>query len=450
MAGGPGRRPAGSLCEHGRDMAAASPHPPTSVALVSAVLPEPRDAGKKIMVAGLLAYWRQRVGAENVHLVLMGHEGADTSQVGAVVHHVARPTRGQQVASVLRRSLVTGRHTLQESVLYAAPARAKIAEVLEQIGADVEIFDTVRMGQYAEEIPPRPGVHRVVFLDDLFSVRYERMLELLRDRPDVDFDPLGDFRNHLPGVAGRVADRRPVRRGLLRWEKAVVARRERAMARLFDTALLVSREEAGRLRHLVPGANVHVLPPCIAADELSRHPEPDAPTFVMIGLLTLAHNLDAAQVFLEECLPGLLEKLPDARVHIVGRGAPDSLRAQAARFHGAVSVDGYVEDLDALLARATALVMPLRFGSGIKIKVIEALAHGVPVVGTSVGAEGLDTGDDSGVVVENDPDRYGAVLADLVDPGRNLRLSQAARRHYEDCYAEQAAFRRYDTAFARP
>ncbi len=433
-----------------RDPLAASPKgavAPRSVAIITNVFPEPRDSGKKVMIAAVLAYWRSRVGADRVHLVLVGNEVAETTGVDVVVHRVARAGVVRQVLNVLGRSLLTRRHTLQESALYSPKARHELASVLEKVGADLEIFDTIRMGQYAEEIPARPGVRRIVFLDDLFSVRYQRMLTLMREHPEVDFDPLGDFRANLPGVVGRIADRRLVRRALLTWERSVVAQRERRVAELFETALLVSPEETRRLSELSPGARVRELRPVLDVPARQRLPAPERPTFVLLGLLTLAHNADGAQVFLDECLPGVLRALPDARIHIVGRGAPPSL-AEAASEHGeAVAMDGYVEDLDALLGRATALVMPLRFGSGIKIKVIEALARGLPVVSTPVGAEGLETGADRGILVESDPARFGAVLAQVADPERNRALSAAARRHYEDRYTEKAALRSYDEAF---
>jgi hypothetical protein len=269
----------------------------------------------------------------------------------------------------------------------------------------------------------------------------------MREHPEVDFDPLGDFRANLPGIVGRLADARLARRALLTWERRVVTKRERRMAELFETALLVSPEEAHRLAERVPTARVREMRPTLDVPAGRRNPDPARPTFVLLGLLTLAHNADGVQVFLDVCLPELLRAVPDARVHVVGRGAPQSVVDAAATFGDSVSMEGYVDDLDALLSRATALVMPLRFGSGIKIKVIEALARGLPVVSTPVGAEGLETGEERGILVEQDLVSYGVVLAGLVDAERNRALSISARRHYEDRYAEDVVFRSYDEAF---
>lgn len=415
------------------------------MAVVTAVVPEPRDSGKKVVLAGLLAYWRSRVGRDNLHVVLVANEppGVD---LGAVVHPVGRPTSAEQFRSVLLRS-GTGRHTLQESALFSPRIRDQVAATLEEVGADLEIFDTVRMGQFAELIPRRPGVRRVAYLDDLFSVRYDRMLQLMREHPATDFDPLGDFRTHLPSWAVGGVERRWVRRALLAWERRAVARREDEMARAFDSVLLISPEEVRHLAVRVPGARVEELPPSVAARRYERCPDPTRPVFVLMGLLTLAHNADAARVFLESCMSEVRRRLPEARVHIVGRGAQASLEEAARAYGGAVSVDGYVADLDALLSRATALVMPLRFGSGIKIKVIEAFAHGVPVISSPVGAEGVRTGPAYGVLVASDPQAVADAMVELADPERNDALSAAARRHYEEHYSVEACARQYARAF---
>ncbi|GAB3661879.1 glycosyltransferase family 4 protein [Nocardioides korecus] len=424
------------------------PAAPRSVVLVSGVFPHPRDSGKKVMVAGLLDYWRRRVGADQVHLVLVGGGEVDLDQVDAVVHRVDRPGARTQLRSVLVRSVLTRGHTLQESALYSASVRRRLADLLGEISADLEVFDTVRMGQYAEEIPVRPGARRVIFLDDLFSVRYERMLALMREHPEVDFDPLGDFRANLPAAVGPVADRRVVRRALLAWERAVVARREQAMAELFETVMLVSPEETRRLAGRVPSARVRELRPVLDLAAPERPPLSGPPVFVLLGLLTLAHNADGVESFLERGMSGLLTAVPDAIVHVVGRGATPRIEAAAAPWGDAVRLEGFVDDLDGLLNRATALLMPLRFGSGIKIKVIEALARGLPVVSTPIGAEGVETGADRGILLVPDASAVGEVVRDLRDPARHLQLSGAARRHYEERYSLRAAFATYDEAFA--
>lgn len=417
-----------------------------SVAIISAVAPYPVDAGKKVVLAGLLDYWTDRLGADAVHYVHVATRSAPQVESAVHVHRLEGPRTREQVVSLLRRTF-TGRRSLQESMLYAPRVRRGLAAVLHSIGADLEIYDTVRLGQYAEQIPAAPHQRRVLYLDDLFSVRYERMLAVLRQQPDADVDPLGEFRHVIPRGAVLLAERPVVQRLLLQAERWLVRRSELASAREFSLSLLVSPSETKKLSTVTGVGTVRSLPPVIDPP-VGERAYSAPPTFVLLGLLSLPHNHDAAMTFLNECMPRVRELMPDARVQVVGRGAKPELLDLAAAFGEQVEVTGFVPDLEGLLATACAVVAPLRFGSGLKIKVLDALAHGVPVLTTPVGAEGIDAGDDTGIVCETDVARFPEAMQRMADPTVNASLSASARRHHQRTYAAAAAFATYDDIFA--
>lgn len=416
-----------------------------SVAVVSAVAPYPADAGKKVVLAGLLDYLVESVGADSVHYVLVARPDSAV-EMPVAVHHLDRPTVREQVASLAWRTVATRRHTIQESMLHAPRVRAELRATLEDIGADVEIFDTVRMAQYAAEIEPRPGSTRIVYLDDLFSVRYARMLELLRTQPHLAIDPLGEFRSVVPGALAKLVDSRTVQRLLLDYERRRMVRRETQAAREFATSLLVSPAEVPVLAERAGVTTVDTMPPLVDVAPIRRGYQ-GRPVFVLLGLLSLPHNHDAAMSFLTTCMPDLVRTLPDAQVQIVGRGARPELVEAAARFPHHVSLEGFVPDLDALLSQAAALLAPLRFGSGIKIKVLEALARGLPVLSTPVGAEGIRPGPEGGVVVEPHLERFPERMVELTDLAHNETLSANARRHHASTYSRAAVFGQYDRLF---
>ena len=416
------------------------------VALVSAVAPFPSDAGKKVVLAGLLDYLIARVGADRVHYVHVSPSSAEPVAMPVQVHRVTAPRHPEQVVSLLRRTLLTGRHSLQESMLYAPRVRRAIQEALAGIGAQLEIFDTIRMGQYAEEIPARPDQRRVLYLDDLFSVRYTRMLETLRTHSDLDVAPLGEFRHVMPGIASRVADQRSIQRGLLMVERRLVARREREVVTGFESSLLVSPEECARLSGEVGASKVRTLPPVVDPKVTPRDYQ-GPPVFLLLGLLSLPHNHDAVMTFLRDCMPQVRHLLPDAEVHIVGRGVTPEIREAASAYPEHVVVAGFVPDLKELMSRSCAVLVPLRFGSGVKIKVLEAIAHGVPVLSTPVGAEGIAAGDEQGIVVESEIARFPQAMAKLARPAYNSVLSERALRHHAATYSRDAAFQKYDEIF---
>jgi len=428
-------------------MADTGSRPPRSVAIVSATAPYPPDTGKKVVVAGLVEYWITRVGQENVHYILVAPPDATDAGFPVPVRLIRSPSVGEQCAAVASRTIATRRHALQESVLYARRVRRELDRVLAEIDADLEIYDTVRLGQYATELPARARTRRMVYLDDLFSRRYARMRAAMRNGDGVRLDALGEFRTFIPRPLRPIAEAPAVQHALLGLEQHLVARRELAAVKDFHTCLLVNFEEAAHLTDRTGADNVAVLPPLVDADRAIAPRRAHGSQFVFLGRMTLPHNHDAVATFLRNHMSELVHQVPGALLRIIGGGPRPELRSLAARWGDRVRFDGYVADLDRVLSQSCAMVSPIRFGSGVKLKVLDALARGVPVVSTSIGAEGIAAGPEHGVLVEDDLARHPRLMRTLTDRDYNAQVSRAARAHFDAVYSRAAVFRQYDEIF---
>lgn len=422
--------------------------PVRSVAVVSAVAPYPSDSGKSMVIAGFLRHLRSRVPADQIHYLHVGsplrsHDGFE----GVQVHEMGRPSRLDQVRSLVRR-VALSRASLQEAFLASPRVRSHVQQTLTDVDADLEIVDTVRMAQHVQR--QRGRGRRVLYLDDLFSVRYSRMLEVLHDEDvDADFDPLGQFSSNVPQALHGLTQLPLTRRLLLRFERRRVRLSELRAAREHEVSVLLNEQEATDLSRET-GARVVSVPPSIPRlAEVADNPDlwQGDPSFVFVGLLSLAHNHDGLVWFLQEGMPELLARRPDAVLHVVGRDASESLLHEAARYGSSVVVHGYVADLDDLLARSCALVNPLRFGSGIKIKTLDALARGLPVVCTPVAAEGIVPGSVPGVRVVADAREAAAALVELVDPEHRAAEAEGARRLYAERFSDPVVGEIYDEVF---
>lgn len=422
--------------------------PVTSVAVVSAVAPYPPDSGKAMVIAGFLRHLRSRLPAEDIHYLHVGAPLRRTAEFeGVQVHEMGRPSRTDQLVGLVRGVLLR-RQSLQEAFLGSPRVAATVQQTLVDLDPDLEIIDTVRMEQHVAG--RRFRGRRVLYLDDLFSVRYTRMLEVLRDkRIDTDFDPLGQFSHNVPSRLHWLTRAPLTREALLRFERGRVARSERRAARANPTSVLLNAEEARHLR-AETGAAVVAVPPSIPGlDETSHQPDrwDGRPEFAFVGLLSLAHNHDGLGWFLREGMDELLALQPDARLHVIGRDADESLLADAARHGDRVVAHGFVPDLDEALSRMCALVNPLRFGSGIKIKTLDGLARGLPVVSTPVAAEGIATQSRPGLTVVPDAVEAARALAALVDPAVRSREAQGAHALYAERYADPVVAAAYDEVF---
>jgi len=422
-----------------------------SVVIVSAVDPYPADSGKKVVLSGFVDYWLDRLGEEDVHYVLVrpGPRPAPekpSQHFPGVLHEIVSPSTADQLRALVTGTM-TGRASIQESMLKSSRVRRELRGLLATIDADVEIYDTVRLGQYAKSMVSRVGRRRVIYLDDLFSQRYRVMLTAAQKYGDVLVNPLGAFGAMIPAVLRRPVNNPMVQRTLLRVESHLVGRAERAATRDFDRCLLVNDGETRWLSKETGAENVRAVPPLIRTTSGVARSYDGRPEFVFLGLLSLPHNDDGIRWFLDHAMRPLLALRPEAKLRIVGREATAALQQSAARFPGSVTLEGYVPDLDALLTHTAALLTPLRFGSGVKIKPIEAMARGVPVVSTGFGVDGIVDGPDQGVVLVDDIDAYAPALLELMEVSRNVELSDQARTHFESTFSKTVVFDSYDDAF---
>ncbi|HEV7162500.1 MAG TPA: methyltransferase domain-containing protein [Solirubrobacteraceae bacterium] len=160
---------------------------------------------------------------------------------------------------------------------------------------------------------------------------------------------------------------------------------ELAMIRATDVTLTVSDGERIQVEQDVPNATVVVVPTVHDAESYVPPPENRA-GILFVGGFEHVPNVDAAVRLVKEVMPTVWGELGAVQVTIVGSNAPPEVQALASPL---VDVTGWVEDLQPLLERSRLLVAPLRYGAGLKGKVTECLAVGLPVVTTSIGAEGL-------------------------------------------------------------
>jgi hypothetical protein len=164
----------------------------------------------------------------------------------------------------------------------------------------------------------------------------------------------------------------------------------------------------------------------------TRDPRPNC--LVFTGVMNYAPNEDAAIYFIDKILPIIRRRIPKLEVLIVGRDPTPALK-EKAKTNSDVTVTGFVDDVRTYLERATVFVAPLRYGSGIQNKVLEAMAMEVPVVTTSVAADGLrvdGAGEPPVIVADGDGPFAERVIALLGQKDERARLAAAGRRFVEN------------------
>lgn len=238
--------------------------------------------------------------------------------------------------------------------------------------------------------------------------------------------------------------RQPLMRRVWASQAAKMERYERDVLRRFDTVVAVSERDAAAFRERFGLDSVGVIPTGVDLDFFSwaEPPVPSAshaPTVVFVGSMDWAANIDGVEFFIDEVWPRVLAKLPQARFVVVGRN-PSAAVVERARKTTNVEFTGRVDDVRPHVHRAQAFVIPLRVGSGTRIKAFEAMAMGCPVVSTAIGVEGLDVVDETHYLCRDGAaEQATAVLQLLTDAPLRRRLSQEARACVEARFGHRVA-----------
>ncbi|WOJ96519.1 glycosyltransferase [Congregibacter brevis] len=273
------------------------------------------------------------------------------------------------------------------------------------------------------------------YIDEIFLHRphiAEQMLphlERMSPRPTISFFGHDLHYLRIAREAALKADD-GLRRDSESWRKRELAVCERA-----DRVYYFSQVEIDALSELVPVSKLRRIP--LYTMEIEQLPDyaPSAPAeLLFVGGYNHPPNVDAARWLVDEILPVVLESVPDARLHLVGSNPPGDVLSLAS---DNVIVHGYVSDntLDELYRQVGVVVVPLRYGAGIKGKIIEAIANHVPVVTTDIGVEGIPDSD-TVMWVENSAsaiaERLVSLLLDREEKGPKLKKHEEWLHRYFD------------------
>ena len=226
---------------------------------------------------------------------------------------------------------------------------------------------------------------------------------------------------------------RRMRRQANRWKRF-----ERKAWKASDAVLAMSESERAYIAQVAGPGKARIVPNGVDIDFFRFRPaDPTVttgpPRLLFVGNLQHRPNSQGIEVFLRTSWPGLAKTFPELELHVVGPGASEELRARRGR---RVIFHGYVEDVRPHFAAATLMVVPIFSGGGTRLKVLEALASGTPLVSTTLGCEGLSIANGrEALLADSASDFQNAVAALLRQPERRAALAEAGRRLVEERYS---------------
>lgn len=240
----------------------------------------------------------------------------------------------------------------------------------------------------------------------------------------------------------------PLLRFFLNREASKLAAFERSTCGQFDNVVWVTEADK---KAVVPVENGnsgrnHIIP--IATDPADRQPvqRPDPFRVTFLGGMHWPPNAQGISWFAERIWPKVACAVPKAVLTLIGKGAPRKLlRADSGN---RIQISGYVPDLHSFLSETAAFIVPLQSGAGMRVKILDAWCWGLPIISTSLGADGIRALHNDNMLITDDEESFAECLIRVLqDPNLARRLSDNGRSTVESFYNWREAYRAWDGVY---
>lgn len=264
--------------------------------------------------------------------------------------------------------------------LFSREMMRKVADVVEKGQYDLVIAEFSEMGQFIYKNPYLSAVHTIISCHRCITSSYEKY----KDIKEVN------LRLHLKSLT----------------QIELLKKYEFNMYRSADRILVFTPQDQFMMQYYAPDLAVSILPSGVDVEDLKNKTSiPKEPIILMTGYMKDPANEDGVKWFINHIWPKLREKHPEVKFYIVGANPSSKIKKFGER-DSRIIITGQVKDLSPYRARALMLVSPVRLGSGMRTKVLEAMASGLPVVSTSLGVAGIDVQTGINCLVGDTPDLF--------------------------------------------
>ncbi|MBN1565528.1 MAG: glycosyltransferase [Anaerolineae bacterium] len=380
------------------------------ILFLTAQLPEPPHAGGTLRTNGLMRH--VHAAGHDIHLLSFATNDQFTSNQTALKTFCDRveivPPPHRRISQRLRDLLLTNLADMQRR-FYSPQYAAKLAVLLDNQPFDLIQIESLEMAAYLPVIQRKAPNIPVIY--DSFNAEFDLQRSVFEAER-------GDLRR-LPGAIY----------SLIQWRRLI--RFEREVCQSVAHTIAVSDADAASFRALVPDSPVSVVPNGINTQDYVQYDSSlnlGDGALVFTGSMGYRPNVDAAVWFADQILPLIRERVPEAKFFVVGSNPHprlDTLRERAD-----VEITGWVPDVNPFLHAATVYVVPMRMGSGTRLKLLQAMTAGKAVVSTPTGAQGLYTQDNTELRLADTAAAFADAVSGLLQHPDQRRALGAAGAEY--------------------
>lgn len=375
---------------------------------LSQVLPYPLDAGPKVR-----SYYVLRYLAQYHEITLVTFVRRDDAP--AALDHLRSFCHAVHPVLLARSRVQDGMH------LFAALAQNKSFLILRDDLDAMHKRITALLGEQTFD---------AVHADQLSMAHYAVNLPLRR---------VLDEHNAVWTITQRMSETQtnPLLRALLANEAGKVKRHEAQLMGQFDQVITVTAQDARALTFAdtTPRAPLQTIPICVdpsAVQPLTLNPR--SRDIIFLGSMLYPPNADGVLWFAREILPRIWAESPESRFFVVG-ARPAAAVVELGRRDPRIVVTGYVADATPYLEKCAAFIVPLRAGGGMRVKILDAWARGLPMVTTTLGCEGIEVVPNENLMIADSPQAFATAVSRLLnDPAYAHTLARNGRAWVEQHY----------------
>ena len=384
------------------------------VLLLTQVLPYPPDSGPKVKTWNVLKYLAQHHEVTLVSFI-RGDQSVEVNHLTKycqAVHTVPLSREAWRDGWYMIQSLATRRPFLMVRDDRVAMHQI-IKRVTNQTQFDIVHVDQLNMAQYAERVT---GAGKVLDAHNALWLLYKRLWETMTPSP---------------------------KKWLLGRDWRLLKKYEGEVCRRFEGILTVSKEDKAALQEAAAQSlETTVIPIAIDTDEVVKvHRSAEADHILHIGTMFWPPNIDGILWFLREIFPLIRARRPKTTFDLVGAKPPPEITAYNGNGSG-VNVTGYVVDPTPYYESTGVMIVPLRAGGGMRVKILNALAQGLPIVSTTLGYEGIDAEPNRHLLVADTAEAFAQATLDLLENKQLANeLGHNGRQLIQSTYDYRAACR---------
>lgn len=303
--------------------------------------------------------------------------------------------------------------------LYSSETMKVIGDMVEAGRYDVVIAEFSEMGQYLYRNPYLSAVHKIISCHRCVSASYEKYKDLREVRWRLYYKSLPQLRT--------------------------LQKYEFDLYRNADRIFVLTPQDRFTMQYYAQDLAVSVVPSGVDVNYLQAHPPvPKEPIILLTGYMADPANEDGVKWFYKHVWPELRTRHSDVKFYIVGAAPSRSIR-RLAKKDPRINVTGEVKDLRPYRNRARVFITPVRLGSGMRLKVLESMAAGLPVVSSSLGIAGLDAQSGVNCFVADTPELFAQCVEWLLtDRGLSARMARNARELVEQKYTLEEGLTRFE------